>query len=80
LPYIHDELETLVNKCDFSPFEALRSATLIAAETFKMESSIGSIEEGKVADLLLLNSNPLENISNTRDINLVIKNGIVYKK
>ena len=80
LPYIHDELETLVKECDFSPFEALRSATIIAAETFKMEKSIGSIEEGKIADLLLLNSNPLEKISNTRDINLVIKNGIVYKK
>ena len=80
LPFIHEEMETLVNKCDFSPYEALRSATFIAAETFKMEKEIGSIEEGKIADLLLLNSNPLKNISNTRDINLVIKNGVVYKK
>ncbi|WP_282016564.1 amidohydrolase family protein [Marinifilum flexuosum] len=80
LPYIHDELETFVKHCDFTPYEALRSATVIAAETFKMRSEIGTIEKGKIADLLLLYSNPLENISNTKDIHTVIKEGVIYKK
>ncbi|PXY00985.1 hypothetical protein DF185_10010 [Marinifilum breve] len=80
LPYIHDELETFVKHCDFTPYEALRSATVIAAETFKKQNEIGTIEKGKIADLLLLNSNPLENISNTKDIHTVIKEGVIYKK
>lgn len=80
LPYIHDELETLVKECDFTEYEALRSATIIAAETFKKQNDIGTIEEGKRADMLLLNSNPLEKISNTKDIHIIIKEGVVYKK
>lgn len=80
LPYIHDELETLVKECDFTEYEALRSATIIAAETFKKQNDIGTIEEGKRANMLLLNSNPLEKISNTKDIHIIIKEGVVYKK
>ncbi|WP_421918825.1 amidohydrolase family protein [Marinifilum sp.] len=79
LPYLHNELEILVDSCAFTPFEALRSATIIAAETFKKQNEIGTIEKGKIADLLLLNSNPLENISNTKDIHTVIKEGVMYK-
>jgi imidazolonepropionase-like amidohydrolase len=80
LPYIHNEMKTFVDSCDFTAYEALRAATMIAAETFKKQKELGSIEEGKTADLLLLNANPLQDISNTKDINLVIKNGVVYKK
>ncbi|WP_321281006.1 amidohydrolase family protein [Marinifilum fragile] len=80
LPYIHNELESLVKDCGFTPFEALKSATKIAAETFNKQNEIGTIEKGKVADLLLLNTNPLENISNTKDIHTVIKEGVIYKK
>jgi imidazolonepropionase-like amidohydrolase len=79
LPYIHDELETFVKHCDFTPYEALRSATVIAAETFKMQDKIGTIEKGKIADLLLLNANPLEKITNTKEIHLIIKEGFIYK-
>lgn len=79
-PYIHNELKTLVDSCGFTPYEVLRSATKIAAETFKRQNEIGSIKKGKVADLLLLNSNPLDNISNTKDIHAIIKEGVIYKK
>jgi len=39
---------------------------------------VGSLEEGKLADLLVLNSNPLEDIQKSRDLLYVIKNGVVY--
>ena len=44
-----------------------------------MENYLGLIKEGYVADLILLNTNPLKNIKNTLDISLVVKDGKVYK-
>ncbi len=79
LPYIHNEMQTLVEQCDFTPYEALCSATIIAAETFKKHNEIGTIETGKIADLLILNANPLTNIINTTNIAFVIKEGRTYK-
>lgn len=80
LPFIHEEMQTLVEHCDFTPYEALRSATIIAAETFKKHAEIGTIETGKMADLLILDANPLTNIKNTTKIAFVIKEGVIYKK
>ncbi len=71
---IHGELELLV-LAGLSPAEALKSATIINAEGLGEESNIGSIEKGKLANLVVLNSNPLESIKNTRDIALVVKRG-----
>ena len=72
---LHNELEFLVN-AGLSPLEALKSATLRPAEFLNLESQMGTIEVGKVADLVLLTANPLESISNTRKISLVISKGI----
>ncbi|MFC2129927.1 amidohydrolase family protein [Bacteroidota bacterium] len=58
--------------------EILTDATLNAAKLLDMDSKLGSIEKGKLADLVILNSNPLEQIGNTSDINLVIKNGELF--
>ena len=43
-----------------------------------LEKQLGSLEPGKLADLLVLNSNPLDDIHNSRDIQYVVKNGVVY--
>lgn len=74
---IHDELETLVAN-GMSPTESLKAATAVTADI--MGVSTGRISENLDADLLLLGSNPLENISNTRDIVAVVARGTVYKK
>lgn len=60
-------------------FDVLEVATMGGARYIGIESDVGSIAPGKIADLIVLNSNPLENIRNTTDIKLVIKNGVVYE-
>lgn len=76
---LHDELAELV-KAGLSPAEALRAATLYPAEYFGLESTYGSIDNGKIADLLILNDNPLNNIENTKSIQTVIFNGQIYHR
>ena len=59
-------------------FDVLRAATLEPARYFGMLDSLGTVAPGKVADLVILTANPLENIENTRKIELVIANGRVH--
>jgi len=61
-----------------TPWQTLYCATMNGAESIGLAKQVGSLEEGKLADLLVLNSNPLENIQNSRDLLYVIKNGVVY--
>lgn len=72
---LHDELEALVKEGGLTPFEALQTATKNPASFFGMQEEIGTIEANKIADLVLLTANPLENISNTKQIDSVILNG-----
>jgi imidazolonepropionase-like amidohydrolase len=72
---LHDELEALVKEGGLTPFQALQSATKNPASFFNMQNEIGTIETGKIADLVILTANPLENISNTKKIDSVILNG-----
>lgn len=76
---IHDELQELV-KAGLTPIEALKTATVNPAEYFGLSADYGCIASGKVADLMLLDANPLEDISNTTKINKVIFNGNVYTR
>jgi imidazolonepropionase-like amidohydrolase len=64
---------------DMTPMEALRIATLYGAESIGYGGDLGSLEPGKLADLVVLNSNPLENIRNSADIHYVMKNGELYQ-
>jgi imidazolonepropionase-like amidohydrolase len=71
---LHDELALFV-QVGFSPLEALRTATINPARFFGKEKEMGTIERGKLADIVLLDANPLNNIDNTRLINAVVVNG-----
>ena len=71
---LHDELALLV-EAGLSPLDALRAATLEPARFFRAEDTVGSIQPGRRADLVLLNQNPLANISATRAIEAVMLRG-----
>jgi len=71
---LHNELALLV-EAGFSPLEALQSATLNPAKFLGKTDTFGTIQVGRVADVVLLDMNPLEDISHTRKINAVVLGG-----
>lgn len=71
---LHEELLMLV-RGGLRPFDALRVATLTPARYFKATDSLGTIEPGKLADLVLLDADPLADITNTRRIAAIVFNG-----
>jgi imidazolonepropionase-like amidohydrolase len=71
------ELELYV-KAGMTPMEAIQAATIVPARVMKMDKESGSIEVGKRADLVLVNGNPLENISDLRRVVSVVKEGRMY--
>ncbi len=76
---LHEELEFYV-RCGMSPFEALQTATTTAAEFTDKSKDLGTVETGKIADLVLLEANPLDTISNTRRIAAVFLDGRYLSK
>lgn len=77
---LHDELALLVETYGMTPMEVLRSATALPAAFMGMDSTVGTIEVGKRADLVLLDADPLVEIANTRRIHTVIANGRVFDR
>jgi len=71
---LHEELERFV-AAGFTPLEALQTATLNPAKFFGMEEQLGTVEKGKLADLVLLTANPLQEIGNSEKIAGVILHG-----
>jgi len=61
-----------------TPMEVLRVATIMGAESIGFERDLGSIEPGKLADLVVLDANPLDDVRNTNRIRYVVRNGVVY--
>jgi len=76
---LHEELQRFV-AAGFTPLEALQTATLNPARFFGLEDSLGTVESGKIADLVLLDANPLEDIRNTQKIAGVVSNGRYFSR
>ncbi len=75
---LHQELFYFVG-AGLSSFEILRSATLEPARFFGMLDSLGTVEAGKLADLVLLDANPLDDIANARRTSVVVANGRLFE-
>lgn len=73
------EFELMV-KCGMPPMKAIQCATIEAAKLLRVEKDLGSVEKGKIADLVAVDGDPLKNISLMRDIKFVMKDGVVYKQ
>ena len=76
---LHEELERFV-AAGFSPLEALQTATLNPAKFLGRENELGTIEKGKLADMVLLDANPLDDIRNTQKIAGVVANGRYFSR
>jgi imidazolonepropionase-like amidohydrolase len=76
---LHRQLLRL-NEAGLTPLEALRTATLNPARVLSLTDSLGTIEAGKLADLVLLDGNPLADIRNTQKIRAVIADGRLYRR
>jgi hypothetical protein len=61
-----------------SSHEALQAATINAARYTNVGNELGSIERGKIADIIMVNGDPLEDVVNAANVELVMKNGLVY--
>ncbi len=76
---MHEELEFAV-RAGATPLEALQTATLNPAKYLKGTDSLGTVEQGKLADLVLLDANPLADITNTAKIRAVVANGRFFDR
>ncbi len=75
----HEELALLV-KAGLTPMETLIAATRHPAECLSQAAQLGTIEKNKIADLVLLDQNPLDDILNTKTINAVVADGRLFKR
>jgi len=62
------------------PMEAIKSATINAATMLKVDDKLGTIENGKIADIVAVDDNPLEKIETMENVTFVMKEGVVYKE
>lgn len=74
---VHREMHAL-NKSGIPASHVLRIATINGARALGVDDRLGTLEEGKLADLVILSGNPLEDIRNTRHVRTVVKNGVAY--
>lgn len=73
------EFEYMV-EAGMPPMAAIQSATVLAAELLGIRDQLGSLEAGKLADIVAVNDNPLQNIRTLQQVTFVMKNGVVYKQ
>jgi imidazolonepropionase-like amidohydrolase len=70
----------LMNEAGVAELEVLRGATIYAAEWLEVDDKYGTVEPGKIADLIVLGSNPLDDIAHVGDVFMVIQHGEIVKK
>ena len=75
---VYREIELYV-QAGFSPMEALRAATAIPARAMHLDGDVGTLEVGKRADLIVLDANPLDRIENIRSVQMVMRNGTLFR-
>jgi imidazolonepropionase-like amidohydrolase len=76
---LHDEPGFMVH-AGLTPLEALQTATINPVKFLGLMKTIGTVEKGKIADLVLLDANPLENIANTKRITAVVSAGLLFDR
>jgi imidazolonepropionase-like amidohydrolase len=79
-PALHEELELLTGKVGMPPLQVIRSATQIAAMTLGHEAEMGTIEPGKLANLVFVAKDPTQDISALRAVTFTVKRGVVYRR
>jgi hypothetical protein len=77
---VHHEMEILVDEAGMTPMQVIQAATRHPAEGFRILDRLGTIESGKLADMLIVNADPLQEISNLQNIEWVIKDGEVVDR
>ena len=77
---LDNEIALLVTRVGMAPAEALRSAALIGARTLGLDKDAGTLEVGKLANLVVLRRDPLANIANLRSVELVVKRGVRFPR
>lgn len=70
----------LMVQAGMTPMQAIRSATVVAAEVLDMQDELGSLEAGKIADIVAVEKNPLDDISVLGNVGFVMKEGVIYKR
>jgi imidazolonepropionase-like amidohydrolase len=75
---IAEEIE-LLSELGMSPMQCLMAATRVSAETMGLEKEIGTLEPGKLADVVILKSDPLKDVKAFYDPKLVIKDGVIFE-
>jgi imidazolonepropionase-like amidohydrolase len=78
-PSLFDEIE-LLGAAGLPPLQAIRAATLVGARTLRQEREMGSVAAGKLANLVVLDRNPLESLANMRSVVLTVKRGRAYPR
>jgi imidazolonepropionase-like amidohydrolase len=79
-PSLFDELSLLVHKAGFSPLDAIAAATRIGAMTVGKASQMGTIEAGKLADVMFVAKDPLAEIGDLRSVVMTLKRGRLYRR
>jgi len=79
-PSLFQELSLLVHKADFSPMDAILAATRIGAMTMGREAEMGTVEAGKLADVVFVSKNPFADIDNLKSVVMTVKRGSMYRR
>lgn len=79
-PSVQDEMELLVRTAGMTPLQVIRSATLVGARAAGQDRQMGTIEPGKLANLVFVSADPSKDIGAMRRVTLVVKRGVAYPR